>query len=250
MRINFCGADRTVTGSCHIIEVNGVRVLLDFGMFQGPREEAEEFNRWIPDGAVSADAVILSHAHLDHCGKLPVLVHGGFKGPIYCTDATAAVTQIVLEDAADIQEEDATYLNRRVREPGEPPMQPLYRASDARDVFKLFRSAHYGQKVDIHGKDGRGLSFTFFDAGHILGSAYVLIEYSENNQNRRLLFTGDVGRYDTPIIRDPQTISAPADFVITESTYGNREHARRSDEDYGGRDQLCPESMGGTERLL
>src|SRR4051812_28665124 len=124
MRIHFCGADRTVTGSCHMIEVNGVRVLLDFGMFQGPREQAREFNQWIPDGAVTVDAVILSHGHLDHCGKLPRLVKGGYKGPIYCTPASAEVTRIVLEDAGEIQEEDAAYLNQRAREPGQQPVEP------------------------------------------------------------------------------------------------------------------------------
>src|SRR4051794_15433627 len=121
MRIHFCGADRTVTGSCHLIEAGGVRVLLDMGMFQGPREEARQFNQWLPAGAAQADAVILSHGHLDHCGKLPVLVRGGYNGPIYCTPATAEVSRIVLEDAGQIQEEDAQYLNQRARDPDQPP---------------------------------------------------------------------------------------------------------------------------------
>src|ERR1700733_8553739 len=152
MRIDFCGADRTVTGSCHIVSLDGLRVMLDFGMFQGPREHADEFNAWVPELAKSADAVILSHAHLDHCGKLPLLIHAGFKGPIYCTDATAALTKIVLEDAAKIQEENADYLNQQSHQPGQPSVQPLYRVSDVRDVFKSFRSVKYGQKTEIRGK--------------------------------------------------------------------------------------------------
>jgi metallo-beta-lactamase family protein len=136
----------------------------------------------------------------------------------------------VLEDAGQIQEEDAEYLNRRARQPGERPVQPLYLRGDVHNVFKCFRRTSYGQKVDIRNSSngGGGLSFTFFDAGHILGSAYVLIEYNEDSQARRLLFTADVGRYDTPIIRDPQPIPAPVDRVITESTYGDRVHAPMS----------------------
>ncbi|HEY7091278.1 MAG TPA: MBL fold metallo-hydrolase [Tepidisphaeraceae bacterium] len=230
MRIQFCGADRTVTGSCHLIETNGVRVFLDMGMFQGPREEATEFNHWLPDGAASVDAVVLSHGHLDHCGKLPVLVRAGYRGPIYCTPATAEVSRVVLEDAAQIQEEDAAYLNQRTREPGEQPVQPLYTRSNALDVLKQFRRVAYGQKVDVRTPGGTGLSFTLFDAGHILGSGYVWIEYTENGQPpRTLLFTADVGRYDTPILRDPQAIPGAADCVISESTYGNRKHGPMSE---------------------
>jgi metallo-beta-lactamase family protein len=220
MRIQFCGANRTVTGSCHLIEVNGTRVLLDMGMFQGPREQARRFNQWLPDSAASVDAVILSHGHLDHCGKLPVLTRAGYRGPIYCTPATAEVARIVLEDAGEIQEEDAAYLNRRVRQPGEVEIQPIFRRVDARDVLKLWQRVPYGQRVEV-----KGLSFTFFDAGHILGSSYVLIEYRERDQPRRLLFTADIGRYHTPIIRDPQPLAGEVDVVITESTYGNRVHA-------------------------
>lgn len=230
MRIQFCGANRTVTGSCHLIEVNGVRVLLDMGMFQGPRRQSAELNRWLPEHASTVDAVILSHGHLDHCGKLPVLTRAGYAGPIYCTPATAEVARIVLIDAGEIQEEDAAYLNQRSRDPGEPPVEPLYRKVDVHAVLKLFRRTAYGQRVEVSGADGDGgLSFTFFDAGHILGSAYVLIEYPEGGQTRRLLFTADIGRYSTPIIRDPRPVNGPVDFVITESTYGGRKHAPIAD---------------------
>lgn len=220
MRIQFCGADRTVTGSCHLIEVNGLRLFLDMGLFQGPREEARRINQYLPKDAPSVDAIILSHGHLDHCGKLPFVVRSGYKGPIYCTPATADVARIVLLDAAEIQEEDAAYLNRRSRKPNEPPIEPLYRVPDAREVLKLFKHAKYGQKTSL----GNDVSFTFFDAGHILGSAYVLLEWKENGKDRNLLFTADVGRYGSPILADPHPVPGPVQQVITESTYGDKDH--------------------------
>src|SRR5437763_474066 len=170
MRIQFCGADRTVTGSCHLLEVNDSRVLLDCGMYQGPREQARLMNEALPDAPTKIDAVILSHGHLDHCGKLPTLVRAGFTGPIYCTPATSEVARIVLEDSGKIQEENADYLNNRSRAPGEPNVKPLYTRGDVHDVLKLFRRVPYAQKTTI---GNNALSFTFFDAGHILGSAYV-----------------------------------------------------------------------------
>src|SRR5438046_5455833 len=130
MRIRFCGADRTVTGSCHFIEINGLRLLLDFGLFQGPRDQSRQFNQWLPPDAKSCDALILSHGHLDHCGKIPVLTRAGFTNPIYCTPATAEVARIVLEDSAKIQEEDAGYLNQRSISPDQPPVRPLYTPAD------------------------------------------------------------------------------------------------------------------------
>src|SRR6476660_9496765 len=134
MRIQFCGADRTVTGSSHLIEINGKRIFLDMGMYQGAREEARRINQYLPADVRSADAIILSHGHLDHCGKLPVALRAGYTGPIYCTPATAEVARIVLADAAKIQEEDAEYLNRRSREPGDPPVEPLFGSTHAAAV--------------------------------------------------------------------------------------------------------------------
>src|SRR2546421_10059435 len=164
MRIQFWGADRTVTGSCHLLEIGGARVLLDCGMYQGKRDLARQLNQTLPDSPERLDAVILSHGHLDHCGKLPVLTRAGYQGPIYCTPATAEVTRIVLEDSGKIQEEDASYLNQRARPPGEPPVLPLYRIADVHDVMKLWRKTPYGQKTQIQGRNGAaGLSFTFFD---------------------------------------------------------------------------------------
>ena len=220
MRIQFCGADRTVTGSSHLIEVNGLRLFLDMGLYQGSREEANRLNRYLPADVKSADAIILSHGHLDHCGKLPVATRAGFAGPIYCTPATLEVARIVLNDAAKIQEEDVDHLNRRGRAPGEQPLEPLYRVADIANVIRLMKRVPYGQKTDL----GKGVSFTFFDAGHILGSAYVLLEWSESGRTHNLLFTADVGRYDTPIIRDPQSPPYSVEQLITESTYGNASH--------------------------
>jgi metallo-beta-lactamase family protein len=225
MRIQFCGADRTVTGSCHLLEINGLRILLDFGMYQGQRDEAKRINAYLPDGLKSADAIILSHGHLDHCGKLPIAIRNGFRGPIYCTPATAAVARIVLNDSAKIQEEDSQYMNQRGQGPNDAAIQPLYVPADIPAVLKQFKSVKYEQKTDL----GKGVSFTFYDAGHILGSAYVVLQYTEAGQNKSLLFTADVGRYNTPILRDPHPLAMAVDQVITESTYGNVQHGRMED---------------------
>ncbi|MDP9174192.1 MAG: MBL fold metallo-hydrolase [Planctomycetota bacterium] len=221
MRIQFCGADRTVTGSSHLLEINGLRIFLDMGMYQGPREQARQINQYLPADVKTADAIILSHGHLDHCGKLPVATRAGFKGPIYVTPASAEVARIVLMDSATIQTEDIDYLNHRARNSGDAAPAPLYTTKDIPGVLNLFRRTPYGQKTDL----GKGVRFTFFDAGHILGSAYVLLEWTERSQPKTLLFTADVGRYNTPILRDPAPPPGPVDFLITESTYGNAKHA-------------------------
>lgn len=220
MRIQFCGADRTVTGSCHLVEIKGKRFLLDLGMYQGRRDDARRINQLLPTDIKSIDAIILTHGHLDHCGRLPMAVRAGFSGPIYCTSATADVARIVMEDAADIQVEDAAYLNRRVRVPGEPAVEPLFRRGDAETAVRQFRRVTYRQPIDVG-----GVTITYYDAGHILGSAYVILRWAENGAARSLLFTGDIGRYHTPIISDPAVLEGPVDQVITESTYGNRSHA-------------------------
>jgi metallo-beta-lactamase family protein len=218
MRIQFCGADRTVTGSSHLLEINGLRIFLDMGLYQGPREQANRINAWFPADVASADAIVLSHGHLDHCGKIPVATRAGFKGPIYCTPATAEVSRVVLNDSAAIQLENIEYLNHRSQEPA---LTPLYAPKDIPPALALMRKIPYAQKTDL----GKGVTVTLLDAGHILGSAFVLIEWTESAGPRSLLFTGDVGRYSTPILRDPQPIPHPVDYLITESTYGNAKHA-------------------------
>src|SRR3954464_12562803 len=197
MIIRFLGADRTVTGSSHLLEINGLRILLDCGIYQGPRDESRRLNALVPPDPASIDAMILSHGHLDHSGKLPVLLLQGYRGPIYCTAATGDVARIILEDSAKIQEEDAAYLNRRAIDPNQPPIQALYTVADVAPVMRAMKHVAWQQRVDL----GRGVSFTLFDAGHILGSSYVWIEWTEENEpakKRTLLFTGDIGRYDTP----------------------------------------------------
>ncbi|HEX4124650.1 MAG TPA: MBL fold metallo-hydrolase [Tepidisphaeraceae bacterium] len=220
MRIQFCGADRTVTGSSHLLEINGLRIFLDMGLYQGSRAEAERLNGSFPADVKSADAIVLSHGHLDHCGKLPVAVRAGFGGPIYCTPPTAEVARIVLNDAAKIQMEDADHLNQHCRGPCDGKVLPLYTDADVPPVLGRFRKVGYQQPTDL----GKGVRFTFYDAGHILGSAYVVLEWSEGAKSRSLLFTADVGRYGAPILRDPFPISVPVEQVITESTYGNASH--------------------------
>jgi metallo-beta-lactamase family protein len=217
-----------VTGSCHQLEINGLRILLDLGMYQGKRDEARAINEQLPDDLKSIDAVILSHGHLDHCGRLPVLARSGYSGPIYCTSATADVARVVMQDAGKIQEEDAEFLNRRSTVATREKVRPLFRMTDVSGVLKLFRRVGYEQKTEI----GNGVAFTFYDAGHILGSAYVLLEWTEGSGARAeakiphsLLFTADVGRYNTPIIRDPREVPRAVDWVITESTYGSVKHA-------------------------
>jgi metallo-beta-lactamase family protein len=199
-------------------------------MYQGARQKTRDLNAWLPQDPARIDAIVLSHGHLDHCGKLPVIVKSGYRGPIYATPATIDVARIVLEDSAEIQEENATYLNQRTRDPDEPKVAPLYVRADAHEVYRLLKRVGYRQKTHIASTNGgSGIDFTFYDAGHILGSAYVIIEYQEDGQKRTLLFTADIGRYNTPIIRDPEVLPFAVDDVITESTYGDRPHAPMSE---------------------
>ena len=218
MKLTFQGAAGGVTGSLHLVESGGKRVLLDCGMFQGKRKEAEKNNREFPFDAASIDAVVLSHAHIDHSGRLPLLVKNGFRGPIYATPATADLCNSMLRDTAHIAEGDAEFVNRK--HPDDPPVAPLFTLEDAAAAVELFRPVPYHQATEIEG----GLTIEFHDAGHILGSASVLITAGE----LRLAFSGDVGRRGLPIIRDPEALP-PADFLIMESTYGGRTHPPAAD---------------------
>jgi metallo-beta-lactamase family protein len=219
MKLQFWGAARTVTGSMHLIEVAGRRLLLDCGLFQGRRKEAFERNRTLPFDARDIDAVLLSHAHIDHSGNLPSLLRAGFRGCVYSTSATRDLCAHMLMDSAHIQENDVRYVNRRRRKRGQTPFEPLYSKNDAIEILKQFHSVDYDHPFE----PVTGVRAYFRDAGHILGSASVVLDISEKGRRSRLVFSGDIGRKGLPILRDPQTAEG-ADYVIMESTYGNRFH--------------------------
>ncbi|HSV26803.1 MAG TPA: MBL fold metallo-hydrolase [Sedimentisphaerales bacterium] len=219
MKLTFHGAAGEVTGSSHIISVNGKNVMLDCGLYQGKRKEAFEKNRQFPFEPSDIDAVVLSHAHMDHSGNLPTLVRKGFAGKIWCTDATAELCGIMFRDCAHIQELDVAYVNKKRARQGKNLFEPLYTRADAEMAAGRLESVKYDQKfspVD-------GMEVSFFDAGHILGSALTAIDVSCNSRKRRLMYTGDIGRYDIPILRDPVPVKN-IDYLITESTYGDRVH--------------------------
>ncbi len=216
--VTFWGATQTVTGSMHQVDACGKTLLLDCGLFQGHRAESRRRNQEFPLRPKDVDTVLLSHAHIDHCGNLPNLVRQGFVGTIYCTPATRDLAGVMLGDAAKIQEEDAAYLNRK-RQRGEPKVEPLY---TGRDVYRTLLRLHavpYDTPMSI----GKGLEATFVDAGHLLGSAMVHLRMEGPDGERRLTFTGDLGRPGLPILREPAPVP-PADLLISESTYGGHTH--------------------------
>src|SRR5690349_3494692 len=215
MRISFHGAAREVTGSCHVLHVAGRAVALDFGMFQGHRAEATEKNLEVPFQANELSAVVLSHAHIDHSGRLPLLARYGFDRPIYATPATRDLCAIMLADSAHIQEKDAEFLARH----GKSAAPPMYNQRDVSRLMSHMLAIPYRTPFDV----ALGIRAMFVEAGHILGSASVVLDCSENGVNRRLVFSGDIGRWGLPIIRDPDPPEG-ADAVIMESTYGNRDH--------------------------
>jgi metallo-beta-lactamase family protein len=221
MKITFCGAAGTTTGSQHLIEANGQRILLDCGLYQGRRDDARERNAQLPFDPATLDAVVLSHAHIDHSGNLPSLTRKGFQGNIYSTFATRDLCQVMLLDSAHIQKSDTDWLNKhRLREnPSATLLEPLYSNIDAEKCMRQFVNFNYHRPMPI----GDGISVTFFDAGHLLGAAQVLLEIKEGSQKRRLLFSGDVGRGNDVLLRNPETVEH-VDTLIMESTYGGREH--------------------------
>ncbi len=219
MKIEFQGATRTVTGSMHVLHVNGNTILLDCGLFQGKRDESNSRNRTFPFDPKSITAVILSHAHIDHSGNLPNLVKQGFSGPIYCTPATLDLCNIMLADSGHIQEKDAEFLNKRLSRQHEPEIEPLYTAADAAAALGHFQGIPYDKDFPVIG----GLSATFVDAGHILGSAGIKATVRQNGSTKKLGFTGDIGRWNLPIIRDPMFMGN-VDMLISESTYGGKFH--------------------------
>lgn len=221
MKITFCGAAQTVTGTQHLIEVNGKRILLDCGLYQGKRAESYRRNRNFAFDPASLSAVVLSHAHIDHSGNLPNLGSRGYDGPIYATPATTDLAQVMLLDSAHIQEADAQFVNKKRARKGEPPVEPLYGTADAEKVIRQFRSIPYNNPFNPLPE----VTVTYQDAGHILGSASVTLDITEEDgRQERLWFSGDVGRVDLPLLRDPIP-PRNADYLIMESTYGDLEHS-------------------------
>jgi metallo-beta-lactamase family protein len=222
MQIEFYGATSGVTGSCHILRANGHTILLDCGLIQGRREEMEKNKRPFPFPPEQVDAVVLSHGHIDHSGRIPLLVKQGYTGPIYAQNATVDLCDILLQDSANLQERDAQYENKWRARRGKPEVEPLYTVDDARAALANMTGLPYREQREIL----PGVKICFRDAGHILGSGSVEIWLSENGRQRKLVFSGDLGQYDTPILNDPAVIEE-ADHVIMESTYGNRLHRDR-----------------------
>ncbi len=225
MKITFCGAARTTTGSMHLLEIGDTRVLFDCGLMQGRRKESFERNRNMPFDPATIDKVLLSHAHIDHSGNLPSLVNRGFAGEIITTPATHDLCDIMLRDSAYLQERDVEYVNRKRKRQGKNLFEPLYQTGDIDKTMECFRVVPYQQQVEI----APGAVATFHDAGHILGSAMITIDFKGNGYDgKRLLFTGDMGRQDMLVLRDP-TMVHNVDWLITESTYGNRDHPPKPD---------------------
>lgn len=222
MNITFHGAAGTVTGSQHLVEVNGRKIMLDCGLFQGKRKEAFERNRQECCPAGEIDCLVLSHAHIDHSGRIPCLVKNGFDGNIFCTSATRDLCEVMLMDSAFIQEKDVEFVNRRRHKKGQRLFEPLYTRGDVTRAMQQFIGIGYNRRHQLL----PGIHLTLVDAGHMLGSAHVLLDIDDNQtgRQRRLVFSGDIGRPGIPIIRDPVPITDGADILIMESTYGNRLH--------------------------
>ncbi len=222
MKISFYGAAQTVTGSQHLVEVGDKRIMLDCGLFQGKRKQAFELNRSNDLEAKSIDCFVLSHAHIDHSGRIPCLVKNGFRGDIYSTSATRDLCAVMLMDSAFIQEKDVEYVNRRRKKKKQHPFEPLYTKADVARSMEQFVGLSYGRRHQIL----PGIYVTLVDAGHMLGSAHVILDAvdPDSGENQRVIFSGDIGRPGIPIIRDPVPLTEGADFLIMESTYGNRLH--------------------------
>ena len=254
MQLQFIGATHGVTGSCHLIKACGKNILIDYGMPQG-REEDMHLSLTLP--AKDIDGVLVTHSHIDHIGYLPLLIKQGFTGKVYCTGATADLAYIMLMDSANIQEQEADWANRKAKRSGKQLVQPLYTAQDAKDILKHFVSVDYLQEVEIF----EGLTAKFFDVGHLLGSAAIQLKINEDGNEKTVVFSGDVGNIDQPLIKDPQFIDY-ADFIVCESTYGDRLHTVVKDYrkpladliqetfDKGGNVVIPAFAVGRTQELL
>ena len=216
MKLSFFGADQCVTGSCHCLEVNGKRILIDCGLQQG-RDDIGNCD--LPFAPNTIDYVLVTHAHIDHTGRIPLLVRQGFQGQIWTTRLTARLMEIMLIDSAHIQQSDAEYENRKNQRAGRPPVEPLYTVEDAQRVQGYVHTRRYGVPFELC----EGVTVTFSDAGHLLGSASITIDATENGVTKTIVFSGDIGNLNQPIIRDPVLLTR-ADYVVMESTYGDRDH--------------------------
>ncbi len=223
MKIKFCGATQGVTGSCHLLTTERHQVLLDCGQFQGGKEQEKMNFDDFPFDPEAIECVILSHAHIDHCGRLPLLVKRGFKGEIYCTDATADLLNVMLIDSAYIHEKDSEWQSKKNARTGKQPVEPLYTVQDAEAALKLVKPILYDQLFSVNDS----MQIVFNDAGHILGSAITEIWVDERGTTSKIVFSGDIGVKDRPILRDPTKIKK-ADYVIMETTYGNRLHPKNT----------------------
>ena len=221
MKLTFLGANHEVTGSCTLLEAAGQRILIDCGMEQG-RDVFE--NVPLPLAPGDVDALLVTHAHIDHTGHIPLLVQQGYRGPIYATEATTALCDVMLRDSAHIQEFEAEWKNRKGQRSGAPLVVPLYTIEDAQNALKLFVPEPYGAAVEI----APGISIRFTDVGHLLGSASIEVWVTEEGRTEKIVFSGDIGNLDQPIIRDPQYLTE-ADYVVMESTYGDRTHGPKPD---------------------
>lgn len=219
IKLGFFGAAGEVTGSCYVVTTDRACVMIDMGMHQGERQADMHNQRMPPIDPSKLDAVVLTHAHLDHCGRLPLLIKHGYRGQIHCTNATADVTDIILRDSASIQEEDCLRFNRRLRRGDEPSQEPLYTVREAEQVIRQLTKTGYDQVQTI----AEGITIKLVDAGHILGSASVQMVVTDGTRTLTIVFSGDVGVSGSPILRDPTT-PVPADVVLLESTYGDRDH--------------------------
>ena len=219
MKIKFCGAATGVTGSCHLLSTENHKILLDCGQFQGGKAQDALNEEPFPFDPAEIECVVLSHAHIDHCGRLPLLVKRGFKGAIYCTDATADLLEVMLKDSGFIHEKEAEWQSRKNERAGRKPVEPLYTVKDSEETLKYVRPVMYDQLFEINDE----MKVVFNDAGHILGSAIIELWTAEDDNVYKTVFSGDLGVLDRPILRDP-TIIKKADYVIMESTYGNRLH--------------------------
>ncbi|MEY4692377.1 MAG: hypothetical protein RIT19_2702 [Verrucomicrobiota bacterium] len=239
MKIHYLGATRTTTGSMYLVEVNGHRILLECGLYQGRREESIHRNREFPFDPATLDAVVLSHAHIDHAGNLPNLCKQGYQGNIYATFATRDLCAVMLEDSARVQWADSQYVSKQRARQGLPPVEPLYTVEDAERATRQFVAINYGRRMPLVD----GVTLEFRDAGHILGSAQVILDVREGSRHFRYLFSGDIGRPSQEILRDPEPVE-DVDFLQMESTYGDREHGDAT----FSREELCRVVAGALSR--